>query len=521
MRPRVFSQAHRRPLTSARDISQENLQNFCYLKNMTTFVEKDSASLPEDRIDLNLFGQRLKHVRRGRGLTLTELGQRVGRAPSVLSLLENGRREPKLSLIEALAAALAVPVDELMRHEPPSRRAQLEIALDEAQRDPIYRALSLPYLRPGPRVPSEVIEHLLALFDELRRQQDKPTATPEEARAANIDLRMMMRDRGNYFAEIERAAAEALAPVGYPGGALSQGLLLSVVSHHGFAVRYVQDLPRSARSVTDLRNRRIYLRQEPLGMHTPRAVLLQTLGHFVLGHSTPADYADFLRQRVEANYFAAAVLVPEQAAVPFLRSAKDNRNLSVEDMRDVFSVSYEMAAHRFTNLATHHLDLPCHFVKNDVGGTIYKAYENDGVIFPADSAGAIEGQRMCRLWSGRRIFASADRFSPHYQYSDTPAGTYYCVASVDPGSDFAITLGVGFDDSRWFRGRDTTKRTKSACPDPSCCQRPPARLAARWDGMAWPSARAHSHILSALPAGSFPGVDDVDIYEFLDRHAAD
>ena len=24
-----------------------------------------------------------------------------------------------------------------------------------------------------------------------------------------------------------------------------------------------------------------------------------------------------------------------------------------------------------------------------------------------------------------------------------------------------------------------------------------------------------------LPAGSFPGVDDADIYEFLDRHAQD
>ena len=44
-------------------------------------------------------------------------------------------------------------------------------------------------------------------------------------------------------------------------------------------------------------------------------------------------------------------------------------------------------------------------------------------------------------------------------------------------------------------------------------------LAERWEGQAWPSARAHSHILSALPAGSFPGVDDADIYEFLDQHA--
>jgi predicted transcriptional regulator len=441
----------------------------------------------------------------------------------VLSLLENGRREPKLSLIEALAGALGLPAAELLRNEPPSRRAQLEIALEDAQRDPACADLGLPYLRAGARVPNDVLEHVVALHAELRRQRVKPTATPEEAREANADLRAMMRERGNYFAPIEEAAAEALAAAGYGGGALSQGLLLAVVRHHGFSVKYVHDLPRSARSVTDLRNRRIYLKQESMGMHSPRTVLLQTLGHFVLGHSTPADFADFLRQRVEANYFAAAVLVPEEPAARFLRENKDAKNLSVEDLRDVFAVSYEMAAHRFTNLATHHLGLPCHFVKNDAGGIIYKAYENDGVLFPADEAGAIEGQRMCREWSGRQVFAAADRFSPLYQYSDTPSGTYWCVAFVDPGPerDFAITLGVPFEHSRWFRGRETIRRTSSACPDGECCQRPPARLAARWEGLAWPSARAHSHILAALPRGSFPGVDDADVYAFLEKHEQD
>src|ERR1700691_712311 len=103
---------------------------------MTTFADKESASLPEGGVVLNLCGQRLRHVRRSRGLTLTELGQRVGRAPSVLSLLENGRREPKLSLIESLAIALSVPVADLMRHQPPSRRAQLELALADMQHDP-------------------------------------------------------------------------------------------------------------------------------------------------------------------------------------------------------------------------------------------------------------------------------------------------------------------------------------------------------------------------------------------------
>ncbi|MCW2934273.1 MAG: transcriptional regulator, family, partial [Actinomycetia bacterium] len=111
-------------------------------------------------------------------MTLAELGERVGCAPSVLSLLENGRREPKLSMVEQLAVALQVPVTELLKKQPPSRRAQLEIALEVAQRDPSYKALGLPVLRAGARVPTEVLEHLVALAAELRAQRSKPTGTP-------------------------------------------------------------------------------------------------------------------------------------------------------------------------------------------------------------------------------------------------------------------------------------------------------------------------------------------------------
>src|SRR5579863_2604822 len=120
---------------------------------MQQFLKEESDSFRSSGLDLATFGQRLRHLRRARNLTLAELGTRVGRAPSVLSLLENGRREPKLSLIEALAGALGVPPAELMRRQAPSRRAHLEIALEEAQRDPLYAGLGLPYLRPGARVP--------------------------------------------------------------------------------------------------------------------------------------------------------------------------------------------------------------------------------------------------------------------------------------------------------------------------------------------------------------------------------
>jgi transcriptional regulator with XRE-family HTH domain/predicted transcriptional regulator len=471
-------------------------------------------------LDVVTLGRRLRHARRGRGLTLAQLAARVGTAPSALSLVENGRREPKLSLLHAVADALDTPLDELLRSEPPSRRASLEIALERAQRDPAYATLGLPALRPGPRVPTDVLEHVVALHDELRRRDERFAATPEAARRANVELRRRMRAQDNYFPDVEQVAGEALRAVGHSTGALPQRAISDLAGHYGFTLHQVTDLPESTRSVTDLAHRRIYLPQRPAG-HDPRYVVLQTLGHFALGHTDPKDFADFLQQRVAANYFAAALLVPEAAATSFLLQAKRDRVLSMEDLRDVFAVSHETAAHRFTNLATHHLEIPVHFTRTDRSGTIYKAYENDGLPFPADAMGAIEGQLACRQYTSRRVFGADDRYGTYTQFTDTPAGTFFCTAHVEPGSggEFAVTVGVPFPHAKWFRGSDTQRRRKSGCPAPSCCRRPPAELASKWAGLAWPSARAHSHLLAALPPGTFPGVDSTDVFDFLERHA--
>jgi hypothetical protein len=153
-------------------------------------------------------------------------------------------------------------------------------------------------------------------------------------------------------------------------------------------------------------------------------------------------------------------------------------------------------------------------------GVVYKAYENDDVTFPTDVTGAIEGQIVCRYWAARAVFSSADRYATHYQYTDMGRGTYWCTTHVErtADGDFAIDVGVPYAHSKWFQGRETTNRATSSCPDPSCCRRPPAELAARWTDYARPSARVHSHLLAALPPGTFPGVDDTDVYAFLDRH---
>jgi predicted transcriptional regulator/transcriptional regulator with XRE-family HTH domain len=479
-------------------------------------------------------------------MTLGELGARVGKPASYLSQLENGHREPRLSTVSQLAGALGCDLADLLDTGAPSRRAELEVALARAQEDPAYQDLRLPHIRPNARLDDSVLETLVALSGRLREPSQAgraaviPPGLPGEhrtvskaetggARAANAAMRDEMRRRDNYFEQIERSAGDLLAAAGYSGsGAVSERNLTDVAAHLGFTLARVQDLPTSTRSISDTRGRVIYVPQRNAtgGTRSTRSVIAQTLGRFALDHAEPSDFGEYVRQRVEANYFAGALLAPEVPFVRALAEAKARSDVSVEDLNEMFYVSYEMAAHRLTNLITRHFDIPIHFQRSDPEGILWKAYENDGVALPCDSDGTVEGQRLCRWWSSRQAFRSEDSYALHYQYTDTPAGSYWCATHIDLDRDRgdAVTVGTLEQHARWFRGSDTSRRMVSRCPDPGCCRKPPDDSVARWDSVAWPSASDRSHFVSGLPHDTlafspYPGVDMTDVYSFLDRHS--
>ncbi|AAT88420.1 XRE family transcriptional regulator [Leifsonia xyli subsp. xyli] len=473
--------------------------------------------------DTATLGHRIRHFRTQRGLTLDELGGAASVAASQLSLIDNGKREPRVTLLAGIAAALGVPVSDLLSAEPPDERAALEIELARAERSTLYGSLGLPAVKPTKGTPTETLRALVGLHRELGRRASEAIATPEEARRANTELRERMRRQHNYLPEIEALAEERVRASGHTRGALTHREVSVMAKQLGFELIYASDLPHSTRSITDLENGRIYLPPASIpGGHGLRSMALQAMAHRLLGHERPAHYADFLRQRLEINYYAACCLMPREAAVAFLDQAKREKELAVEDFRDAFGVTHEAAALRLTNLATSHLDMTLHFLRVGDDGTLYKSYENDGLPLPADVTGSIEGQVVCRKWGARTAFTHTNRTTELYQYTDTPAGTYWCATQVGSTADggFSISVGVPFDQAKWFRGRETAIRTKSRCPDESCCKRPGAELSGRWAGKAWPSARLHTHILSPLPSGSFLGVDDSDVYRFLEVHSA-
>src|SRR6476660_523645 len=86
----------------------------------------------DEEVDSLTIGRRIRQLRTERGLTLEELATAVDRVPSQLSMIENGRREPKLTLLRAIARALGVSLEALLESEPLDERATLEIALERA-----------------------------------------------------------------------------------------------------------------------------------------------------------------------------------------------------------------------------------------------------------------------------------------------------------------------------------------------------------------------------------------------------
>lgn len=472
-------------------------------------------------IDALTFGRRLRHHRKAAELTLQELGDRIGRPAPFLSMLENGRREPKLSHIGELAEALGIDTSALMAAEPPTRRAALEIELERLQADTRFDHLGLPYVRASTTLSDEILSHLVGLYQALiQTQEEQAGGASSHVAAANAAVGAWLREQDGYLSDVEAVSHGILAKAGHQGdGPLTSRTILDLASHVGFTIEPIADMPTDVRSVTDATNGRIFIAQRTeLRTRQARKAVLQTLAGTLLGHGRPVDLEDYLRQRVEAAYLASAVLMPEQAVLARLRASVDQRDLDVQSLKETFYVSYEMAAWRFVNLATNHLDVTTHLVVSDTDGMVVKGYANDGLPFGVDAAGGMEGQRICRRWGAIAAYDSTEKFDVFAQYTDTSAGTFFCATHMEPDRPFGVTVGVPFEAAQWFRHRDTPRRAESSCPDPACCRDATDDQRQRWSGALDFSVRTQHRLLGHLRSELLPDPFDRRVYDLADDH---
>ena len=111
------------------------------------------------------------------------------------------------------------------------------------------------------------------------------------------------------------------------------------------------------------------------------------------------------------------------------------------------------------------------------------------------------GVRLCREWDARPSFGSSARFSLHYQYTDTPVGSFFCSTTWTGGRVHRVPR-CGFDDALLFRGR--TRRTAGfGFPDE------PA-VALSWSVVKWLGGQALPGP-ARISAFSHPPVSSIDL----------
>ena len=72
-------------------------------------------STPDEAKLLRAFGKRLAEIRKSKGLTQSELAERVGVSVVTIAYIETGKRWVRLGTMYKIARALGVDVGELLR----------------------------------------------------------------------------------------------------------------------------------------------------------------------------------------------------------------------------------------------------------------------------------------------------------------------------------------------------------------------------------------------------------------------
>ncbi|RAF05129.1 XRE family transcriptional regulator, partial [Burkholderia multivorans] len=197
-----------------------------------------SKSESKQSVDSLSIGRRIRFFRKQAGMTLAELGEKVGRAASQISTIENGKLETSVTLLTAIAEALGTEVADLLDPTPVDGRQGLELEAERNQASPMYSSLGLPQVRIK-SLPQGALEAIVGLQRQLAEVLTRRAATPEEARRANRELRETMREKHNYFADLEEQAAELLSLAGYESGTVSQRETATIAEKLGFSLHYV------------------------------------------------------------------------------------------------------------------------------------------------------------------------------------------------------------------------------------------------------------------------------------------
>lgn len=409
-------------------------------------------------------GQELRKRRLAAGLKQADLAQRLGISPAYLNLIEKGKRTAHFPLIVKALGLLGHDLDSFMGALGEARPDDaLRLLLD----DPLARTLDLDdedlaRLEAAPKA-ATTIAALFNLYKNTRAQLDTAIARLSAGELAPADyapsdeVRDFLQAHKNYFPELEAEAEAMRARAGLGRRMLSDQVAAMLEREFGLRVEHerrsagssvVRRIDRERGVVTIFPGLSEEALKFQLGTTAGLFVLDRTRLHERLLEGAPPRHAETARliKITLANYFAGALMLPYS---DFFAEVQ-RTGYDVEELSQLFAVSYETCAHRLCNLGDpKRPGLPLHFLRVDIAGNISKRYSASGLKFPQNAG-------SCPKWAVHAAFLTPSTI--RRQYSMMPDGAaYFCFAKITAapqhgslvrGTAYSIGLGVRADDAR-------------------------------------------------------------------------
>jgi predicted transcriptional regulator/transcriptional regulator with XRE-family HTH domain len=437
-----------------------------------------------------LLGNKVRQLRRRKGLTQVALAQQLGISPSYLNLIEHNQRSVTVPLLLKLAEVFEADIASLA----PDDDARLFAELSEVLGDSLFAGFDIkpPDVRDLVGSAPNACRAMLALYRNYRAALSENRALVDrlsnEGQQVGLDgghtppeeeVGDLLQEHLNHFPTLEEAAEHLWEEARLHRGDLDRHLVEHLRQRHDVRVDVIPsdeagDLVRRF----DADARRLLISE----VLAPRSRSFQLAHQVALLECRPAldVYVEqgklstrdsrALARVALANYFAGAVLMPYE---PFLKAARSVR-YDIELLGHRFRTSFEQVCHRFTTLQRpSNKGVPFHFVRVDIAGNVSKRFSASGMAFARYSG-------SCPRWNVHTAFLSPGFIRT--QLSRMPDGTsYFCIARTVrkegggygvPQSRLAIGLGceIGLASELVYADGVDLKNLDAAVPIGVACR---------------------------------------------------